>query len=171
MPVKNNNRADRGTNRKAGNGPVETLEEERTRLAKEYGIKPKTRAMVDLIESNPKISQTQAYIDTHSTVNRKAASVEASKLLAKPSVIGYRQSAVKKAKRRIVTLVDSGNESIALKASQDIIDRNEGKSIQKTENTSQVIHVSLDLGNTRIGNHYVQASQSPPNALIDTELS
>lgn len=158
MAVKNNSRADRGKNKKRGNDKPLTLAEKQTKLAKQYGLKPKTKEFIDLLNSNPKLSNTEAYIQTHSTENRKVASVEASRLLSKPSVIGYKDSAVAKAKRRMIELVDSSNESIAVKASQDIIDRNEGKAIQKNETTSKVVEVKLDLTGVRIGAHYIQGS-------------
>jgi hypothetical protein len=74
----------------------------------------------------------------------------------------YKASAVGKAKRRIVSLVDSPNEGIALKASESIIDRVEGKAVQRSENTSKVLKVSLDLSGTRIGSHYLKAEETPP---------
>ena len=156
--VRNNNKAARGKNRKSGN-VSESPAEKQARLAKEYGIKPKTKAMIDLMNENPKLSATEAYIRTHETEDRKSASVSASKLLAKPNVIGYKDSAVRKAKRRIVSLVDSDNENTALKAAQDILDRNEGKAIQKTENTSRTVEVKLDLTGVRIGSHYIPTEQ------------
>lgn len=155
MAVKNNNTAARGANKKAGNDPKLTAEEERRQLAKQLRIKPKTIAMVNLLEENPKLSQTQAYIDTHQTNNRKVASIQASKLLAKSSVQIYKDSAVRKAKKRIVSLVDSNNESIALKASTDIIDRTEGKAVQKNETTTKTVEVRLDLTGVKLGNHYI----------------
>lgn len=151
----NNNRADRGKNRKAGNAPAETLEAKRTRLAREYGIKPKTKEFIDLMNENPKLSAAEAYMQVHSTTNRNTAKTGASKLLQKPSVIGYKDAAVKKAKRAIVSLVDSDNENIRLKAAQDIIDRNEGKAIQKSETTSKVVEIKLDLSGSKVGNHYI----------------
>lgn len=159
MAKANNNRADRGKNRKAGNAPQLSAEEKKERLAKQLGIKPKTKAFIDLMTDNPKLSATEAYIQTHETDNRKAASVQAAKLLAKPSVIGYKDSAVRKAKNRIVSLVQSSNESIALKASQDILDRNEGKAVQKTENLSRTVTLKLDITGARIGNHYLKPSE------------
>ena len=160
MSKPNNNKAARGKNRKSGNVKL-SAEQERELLAKQLKIKPRTKLFVDELLNNKKISQTQAYINTHETNNRKVASIEASKLLRKPSVIGYKDSAVKMAKDRIVTLVKSDNESIALKASQDIIDRNEGKAIQKTENSSRTVHVSLDITGTRIGGHYIPSEPKP----------
>jgi hypothetical protein len=151
----NNSRADRGKNRKNGNVKL-SPEEIKTNLAKQYGIKPKTKEFIDLLNSDSKLSATEAYIRTHKTESRITAGNAANKLLKKPSVIGYSQSAVGKAKRRIIELVDSTNESIAVKASQDILDRNEGKAIQKTENLSRVVNVKLDLTGVRIGTHYLQ---------------
>lgn len=157
--VKNNNRPDRGKNKKTGNSPKLTAEEQNTLLAKQLRIKPKTKAMVDLLHSNPKLSQTEAYIRTHETNNRTVAKNEASKLLTKPSVMIYKASVVKKAKERIATLVDSDNEQIALKASQDVIDRTEGKAGHKDEQVSRTVRVELDLTGVKLGNHYLTPAQ------------
>lgn len=153
----NNNRPDRGKNRKAGNDPRITAEMRQDLLAKELRIRPKTKALYDEVINNPKITQREAYLRTHKTNNIKTADVEASKLLNSPKYSIYRASAVGSAKRRIVQLVKSNNESIALKASQDILDRTEGKAVQKTENTSKVVEVKLDLSGVRIGAHYMPA--------------
>lgn len=155
----NNNRPDRGKNRKAGNAPVESTAERKQRLAKQYGIKPKTKAMVDLLNDNIGMSQTEAYRLTHPEANNNTARNAAAKILQKPAVIGYKDAAVKKAKRRVIELVDSDNENTALKAAQDIIDRNEGKAIQKSETTSKVVTVKLDLNGARLGAHYVRPEQ------------
>lgn len=163
MPVKNNNRADRAKNRKAGNSPRLSAEEQKTALARQLRIKPRTKAMVDMLEEDKSLSQTEAYIRTHETSSRKNAAIAASKILKKPNVQIYSNSVVKKAKTRIGSLVDSSNESIALKASQDIIDRTEGKAIQRNETTSKTVTVSLDLSGLRIGAHYIRPEQlSPP---------
>ena len=159
MPVKNNQRADRGANKKAGNAPKLSAEQKSELLAKQLRIKPKTKAMVDLLHSNPKLSQTEAYIRTHETENRTVARNEASKLLAKPSVQVYKASVVKKAKERIATLVSSENEQIALKASQDVIDRTEGKAGHNAEDKSRTVHVTLDLTGVKLGNHYLTPQQ------------
>lgn len=154
MPV-NNQRADRGKNRKRGNAPVETLEEKRTRLAKELGLRPKTKELVDTLIENPHLTQKEVYKSLHPKASDKTAEVNASQILSKASVQIYKDSAIKKAKRRIVSLVDSSNESISLKASQDILDRTEGKATQKTEHTSKTVRVMVDLGHVRLGNHYL----------------
>lgn len=157
MVKANNNRADRGKNRKRGN--VDVAPETREDLAKRLRIKPKTRAMVDLLIENPKLSQTEAYIQTHSTNNRKVASDNASKVLSKASVQIYKDSAVRKAKKRIVSLVDSNNENIALKASKDVLDRVEGKAVQKNESISRTVNVRLDLTGVKLGGHILSAPQ------------
>ena len=154
---KNNNKKDRGANRRAGNSPVLTAEQKRTKLAKELRIKPKTKAFVDELLNNPTISQTEAYIRTHETESRVTARNAAARLLQKPAVIGYKDSAVGKAKRKIVSLVDSENESIALKASESIIDRVEGKAVQKSEHINRTVEVKLDLTGVRLGSHAIQA--------------
>jgi hypothetical protein len=124
-------------------------------LAKELKLRPKTKAFVDLLQSNPKLSQTQAYIDTHMTVNRNAASVEAAKLLAKPSVRIYSNNAVLRAKKKIVTLIDSEQENIALRASESVLDRQFGKATFKSESVAKTVEVKLDLTGVKIGTHYL----------------
>lgn len=159
MPVKNNQRADRGKNRKAGNAPKLTAEEERYLLAKELGLKPKSKQVLDLLLENPRLSQTEAYMRVHGTTNRATAAAKASELVRKDTARIYSERAVGKAKRKIVQLVDSGNENIALKAAQDVLDRTEGKAVQKTENLSRTVEVKLDLTGVRLGAHYVAPAQ------------
>jgi ribosomal protein S20 len=157
--VKNNNRPDRGNNRKTGNAPQLSAEEQRTLLAKQLRIKPKTKAMVDMLADDKTLSQTEAYIRTHKTESRATARNNASKTLAKTSVRIYSDSIVRKAKTRVGQLVDSENESIALKASQDIIDRTEGKAQQKDSDKSRTVTVKLDLTGVKLGNHYLTTAQ------------
>jgi DNA-binding MarR family transcriptional regulator len=161
---KNNNRPDRAGNRKAGNAPKLTAEEERYLLAKQLGLKPKSKQVLDLLLENPKLSQTEAYAMVHGNATRKTAATAASALIRKPEARIYSERAVGKAKRRIVTLVDSKNEGIALKASADILDRTEGKAVQKSENINRTVEVKLDLSGVRIGAHYVKAEQLPAEA-------
>ncbi len=135
-------------------------EDERIALAKSLGLKRNTQAFIDTLHANPGMSQTQAYLDTHRTTSRKTASVESTKLLRKPSVQLYSNDAVNKAKRKIVTLVDSDNDSIALKASESILDRTLGKPLQKSETVAKTIEVKLDLGSVRVGAHYIKADKA-----------
>ena len=152
----NNNRADRGKNRRAGNAPTATVEEHLIAVAKELRIKPKTKALYDEVINNKGITQREAYIQLHPKSSIEAADSNASKLLRSDKYNIYKASAVGKAKKRIVSLVSSGNESIALKASQDILDRTEGKATQKTENITQTVEVKLDLTGVKLGNHFIE---------------
>lgn len=158
----NNNKAARGKNAKAGNAPKLSPAEERQALASQLGLRDSVKEFVDEMIANPKQDIGDAYLKTHKTTSKRNASIAGSKLLKKPNVIGYRDSAVGKAKRRIVSLVESKNESIALKASESIIDRNEGKAVQKSESTNRTVEVKLDLTGVRIGNHYVQPELLSP---------
>lgn len=156
MAVKNNNKADRGKNRKAGNVTL-SAEDKATLLAKELRIDDKTKDFYDELITNPNITKREAYKKHRgSSTSDMQASVNASRLINSEKYHIYKASAVGKAKKRIVSLVDSKNESIALKSSQDILDRTEGKAIQRSENTNKTVEVKLDLSGVRIGSHYMQ---------------
>lgn len=162
--VKNNQRADRGKNRKRGNElKLESTAEKRYRLAKELRISDKTKDFYDTLIDNPKIKIRDAYIQAKGeSTSLQQASVNASKLKNSDKYYIYKASAVGKAKRRVVELVESNNESIALKASQDILDRTEGKATQKTENISRTVEVKLDLTGVKLGAHHVKGQLSNP---------
>ena len=157
----NNQKAARGANRRSGN-VKKSAAEQRAELAKQLGLTRKQIAFVDTLLSNTSLSATEAYMQIYGNSSRKAASVNSARTLAKASVAIYADSAVKSAKERIVSLVKSDNESIALKASQDIVDRTEGKAVQKNETINKTIEVKLDLGSLRVGSHYIQAPQQAP---------
>lgn len=105
-------------------------------------MKPKTKEFADKVLSDPKISNTQAYIDTHQTNDRNSAKANASKLLAKANVKIYMKKHEQMAKNKIVSLLSSKDET-ALKAAQDILDRNFGKSVQRQ--VSQNTNINLDI--------------------------
>lgn len=109
-------------------------------------MKPKTKAFVNELLANPKLSNTEAYIRTHKTTNRNSARASASQLLASPSVSIYMQEHVNKAQQRIVSLVDNATkEEVQLKASQDVLDRSFGKAKQQIEVSSNVVQINIDL--------------------------
>lgn len=109
-------------------------------------MKPKTKAFADTLLANPKLSNTEAYMRTHKTTNRRSASVSASKLLATPSVSIYLAKHVDAARMRIVQLVDgAGKEEIQLRAAQDVLDRSYGKATQRTEGVATGITLNIDL--------------------------
>lgn len=161
MPVKNNQRPDRGANRKTGNAPKETPEQKRDRLAKELGLTRRQQSFVDELLENKGISATEAYIRIYGNKSRNSARALASQTLAKPNVQIYKDSAIRKAKTRIVGLVDSDNEQIALKAAQDIIDRTEGKAGHNEAEKSRTVKVIVDLTGVKLGNHYL------PSEVVD----
>lgn len=130
--------------------------EQSAKLAKDLKLRPKTKQFVDLLTTNPKMNQTQAYLATHNTTNPDTAKVEASKLLTKPNVQIYRQSHITQAVKKIVELTNSDKPDIALRASQDILDRTQGKAtIQSDNNTYTQINISL--GNTPVDNTVTQS--------------
>lgn len=108
-------------------------------------MKKKTIAFADALINNPRLSGTTAYLVTHETDNRASARVNASQLLAKPEVQIYMQKHVDKAKKKIVQLVDSDREEIALKASESILDRNLGKALTRTNSLNVDISIETAL--------------------------
>jgi len=109
-------------------------------------MKLKTKAFADELLAHPKLSNTEAYLRTHQTTNRKSASVSASKLLAKPSVSIYLEKHISNARKRVVDLIDNaGKEEIQLRAAQDILDRSYGKATQRTEGVATGITLNIDL--------------------------
>lgn len=118
--------------------------EQSQKLAKDLRLKPRTKAFADKLLSDPSISQTQAYLQTHNTNNPDTAKVEASRTLTKPNVKVYMDKHIDRAKMRIVELVESDKEDIALRASESILDRSLGKATVVQENTSyQQINITL----------------------------
>lgn len=59
----------------------------------------------------------------------------------------YTSEQVTKAKKKVIELVDSQREDIALRASVDVLDREHGKAVQQVQTTSRVMTISIDLTN------------------------
>lgn len=112
----------------------------------EVKLKPRTKAFIDLLDRQPTMSQTQAYIETHETNNPRTASVEASRTLASPKVIIYRRKHEQAAKQTMVEIATSKRAKHAdrIKAAQDILDRNLGKATQRTEASSTVVNLNVE---------------------------
>lgn len=114
---------------------------------------PKTKAFADMMIANPKLSQTQAYLNTHTTNRRLSASVESTKLLKKPNVRLYMQKHSKIAKETVIDVMENSRKNkdepqhatIALRAAQDILDRTYGKAVSKSENVNLNINVEEAL--------------------------
>jgi len=110
-------------------------------------MKPKTKAFVDLTLANPKLSNTEAYLMTHETTSKATARANASELMSKPAVQIYKQAHVNKAKNKIVELVGSNREDIALKASESILDRELGKPLARTNSLNLNVNLEDALNN------------------------
>lgn len=115
-------------------------------------VKPLTRkqkAFADTLINNPKLSATQAALQTYGEPNKPTTYQTAQQIahnnLTKPNVQLYLQEHVDKAKYRVLTLVDSDKDEIALRASQDILDRSVGKAVQRVEQHSTSVNLNLDL--------------------------
>lgn len=101
--------------------------------------------MADLLLKDPKISQTDAYIATHKTKSKQNANIQASKLLAKPSVQIYMQQHETLAKETVVDIMNnSQKDDTRLKAAFDVLDRNLGKAIQKSENQNVNLNLNIE---------------------------
>lgn len=109
------------------------------------GLKVNSKAVLDIIAAQTKQNATQAYKEIHPNASDVTARNNASQLLAKPSAQIYLQKHVDKAKERVVELVNSDKEDIALRASDSILDRALGKATQRTEVTTTGITLNLDL--------------------------
>lgn len=118
------------------------------------GMKPKTKQFADTLLNDPKISATQAYIKTHKTVNPNTAKVNASKLLTKTNVQIYMDEHVKIAVERIVDIAKNGDDAVAIRAAQDILNRVHGQAIQKTE--SNVTRTNITVPDNVIADEYLQ---------------
>ena len=105
----------------------------------------KQKAFADTLLNNPKMSATKAALATYGTDKDYVAKNIASENLTKPNIQLYLDEHINKAKNRIVTLIDSEKEEIALRASDSVLDRSLGKATQRTENTTEVVQLNLTL--------------------------
>lgn len=128
-------------------------------------LKPRSKAMAKIMVEKPKLSKTDAYLETHNTTNRATARAEAAKLTAKPSFQIYKQEQVEQAKTNILDLANNAeNESVRLKANQDVLDRNEGRATQKqiTENTNLNVNIEADQQIATDFMNFLKASTAQP---------
>lgn len=102
-------------------------------------------AFANHLINNPKDSATEAANQTYDVNSRKSAEVIASENLRKPEIQLYLKEHIDKAKLKVIELVDSDKDEIALKASDSILDRALGKATQRTEVTTQGITLNIDL--------------------------
>lgn len=105
----------------------------------------KQKAFADHLINNPKDSATEAAANTYKIANRKSAEVIASENLRKTAIQIYLNEHIDKAKNRVVQLIDSDKDSIALQASEAVLDRALGKATQRVETQSTSVNLNLDL--------------------------
>lgn len=108
-------------------------------------LKPKSIATLDEIIANPKAPNTDAYLKTHPTISRDSARASVAELLAKPSAQIYLQKHISLAKQKIVHLTRDGKDEVALRAAQDILDREYGKAKQSVEMHTTGVTLTIDL--------------------------
>jgi hypothetical protein len=109
------------------------------------GLKQNSKKVLDIIAAQPKQNATQAYKEVHPDANQNTAMSNAYRLMQKPSAQIYLEEHINKAKRKVVELIDSEKEQIALQASESVLDRALGKATQRTEVTSTGITLNIDL--------------------------
>lgn len=107
-------------------------------------LKHNSKQVLDIIATQKKRNATQAYMQVHPNATKASAQVLASQLLNKPTSIIYLEEHVNRAKNTIVSLLDSEKDDIRLRSATDILDRNTGKAIQRTEVTTGVT-LTIDL--------------------------
>lgn len=118
-------------------------------------LRPKSKAFADKLLNNPKITLTQAYLDTHETTNRDVARVEGSNLARSPAVMKYLEAHSEQAEHRIVELMQQNEDKrLAFDASRDILDRKHGKATQRTEVQTMGISLNIDLTQALTENSY-----------------
>jgi phage terminase small subunit len=110
-----------------------------------YKLTRKQKAFADHLINNPKQSATKAVQATYNTKDYSTAGSIAVENLQKPAIQLYLDDHIQKAKNRIITLVDSEKEEIALRASDSILDRSLGKAVQRSEVQSTSVNLNLDL--------------------------
>ena len=110
-----------------------------------HGLKPNSKAILDVIARQTTRNATQAYKEIHPTASDITARTNAYKLTAKPSAQIYLQEHTDRARETIVELLNSDKDDIRLRSATDILDRTHGKAKQVTEVTSTGITLNIDL--------------------------
>lgn len=120
-----------------------------TTIAKDGTVVELTAAQkeyADLRAANPTSSLAQIAAQAYPNANTDTIRQIVHQNERNTNIAIYSAAQVSKAKVRISELVDSKKEGIALKASQDILDRTEGKPIQRSITQAQHL-IRISLGN------------------------
>jgi hypothetical protein len=109
----------------------------------------KQKAFVDVLVNNPKTSATQAILQTYGKPGKPPTYQTAQQLahenLTKPNVQLYMDKHIEKAKSKIISLIDSEKDDIALRASDSVLDRALGKATQRVEAQSTSVNITIEL--------------------------
>lgn len=108
-------------------------------------LKRNSKKILDIIAGQEAQNASQAYKMVHKEASDLTARNNVSQLLKKPEAQIYLQRHTDKARNRVVELVDSSKEEVALNASKDVLDRVFGKATQRTETHSTVVNLNLSL--------------------------
>ena len=116
---------------------------------KDIKLTRKQKDFADTLLNNPKMSGTQAALRTYGKPDKPTTVATAQQIamenLRKPSVQLYLDKHIDKAKNRVVELIDSDKEEIALRAADSVLDRALGKATQKVEQHTSVVNLNLSL--------------------------
>lgn len=112
-------------------------------------MKPKTKAFVDKIIEDPKISATNAYLQTHETTSRDTARANASLLLSKPAVHAYLASKTDIAEKSLYQVLKTASKHkdsvhwmrLFKDSANDLLDRVDGKPVSRTNNINLNVNV------------------------------
>ena len=116
------------------------------------GLKANSKAVLDIIATQKQRNAAQAYREVHPNADDITARTNAWKLLQKPSAQIYLQEHIDTAKQTIVELArESKKDDIRLRASQDILDRETGKAIQRVEQHTTGVTLNIDLSSSLQG--------------------
>lgn len=108
----------------------------------------KQKAWADTYIVDKKAPLTDIARQTYNVTDSKVAHDISRQNLENPRIQVYLEQHVDKAREKIVSLISSDKEEIALRASQDVIDRTHGKATQRTEVQSSKLSIHIDLTGT-----------------------
>lgn len=119
----------------------------------------KQKIFVDYVLDHPKESYTQAAVVAYGASNRGVASSIAAENLTKPAIkmaLGKANDLVESTLTTVVeewgSSTDVQERSLAINTARYIHDKIHGKATQRTEVTSNVVSISLDLTGGDAGN-------------------
>lgn len=108
-------------------------------------LKTNSKKVLDVYAQQQKKNATQAYKQIYPNASDVTARTNAYKLMNKPESKIYLQQHIDKARETIVDLLQSEKDDIKLRSAIDILDRTQGKAVQRTEVNTSVLTLNIDL--------------------------